>query len=36
MLTSARNDTWLYTPLCMVLSAGCLAAARGARDEAAA
>jgi hypothetical protein len=30
----ARNDTWLYTPLCMLLSAGCLAAARGPKGEA--
>lgn len=27
--TFARNDKWIYTPLCMVLSAGCFAAARG-------
>ncbi|HEX6032314.1 MAG TPA: DUF3995 domain-containing protein [Tepidiformaceae bacterium] len=32
----ARNDTLLYTPLCMALSAGCLVAARGAKGVAAA
>ncbi|MEO5617184.1 MAG: DUF3995 domain-containing protein, partial [Candidatus Eisenbacteria bacterium] len=32
----ARNDTWLYTPISMLLSAGCLAGARGHKQEAAA
>ncbi len=34
--TFARNDTWLYTPICMVLSAGCMVAARGHKKGAAA